>query len=1075
MFKLSGPPGRPTAACGLGVYRDELLGGDFNGNIFVAEPANNLVHRLVVSPSGTTFAGVRAKGEADVEFLAATDLWFRPVQIRTGPDGCVWVVDMHRSVIEHKVWIPAEELEPLDIFAGHNEGRIYRVRPQNTLARPIERLDQLDDEHLAAALDSPNGPQRDLAQQLLVQRQAHAAAPKLKDLAKSSKRGATRLQAMCALEGIGELDAATLQTTLADQHPGVRRHAIRLSEPYFAKSPEIVNSVLRLTEDSDPQIQVQVAYSLGELDNPQAAKALAKMAWAHRQDKDVQAAVWSSVSDKNVQPIVVDLISCAKAEPLPATLLGTVVRMSVKLGGADGINALAAELTNADEAGKAATWRLEAAAELVKQCRDAGVASAGFKALLEKLAPLVSVAKATLESDEKSETRLLPAMRLLAASGSAEQMLPALDRLLAPQTSAAVQQAVVKMAATLEGPAAAKAILGAWKAFTPPTRAVAFDIMLGRHDLTAALMDAVEAGQVRLADLSALQRERLLKHRNEMIRHRAVAALASAIDANRDKLVKQYLAAPAGEPTAERGRKIFTKVCSGCHQLEGAGHVVGPDLAALTSRTRQALTESILDPNRAVDARYQMYTALSVDGLSHAGILAEETSTSVTLVEQEGKSYTLLRADLEVLENSGRSLMPEGLEKDVSPSDMLDLIAYLTTQESPPKQLAGNSPRAASPDYDGAIWLLASNSQIYGGDVTFETPFKNIGYWHGQHDYVAWEVKTPESQDYEVFVHLACAPGDAGSKAVLEGGSPPLSLTVPSTGGYDRYQVIHAGRTSLAEGLCRLSLRPDGPLSTGNLMDLRGVYLSPVGKPTERAEHGDAPADGDDAATHIAKLLDGLAVGTKAEYERIPAIWEQAIAAGKRNEPGELIRVLELCLPAEDGRLADWQAVVIGGGLINGVSQAGAWPRQRFSQLLEDRPQLTKRWQNAIDRALAMADDPATPAGTRYDALRMLGVLDFKRAGGQLIRYVGTGSNQELEMGAVSALGDIDSPASTRALIDAYPKLHANHRRTAIKTLLRSNERTKALQTAIQEGRIPREDIGEEQASLIDASSGVDK
>jgi hypothetical protein len=443
----------------------------------------------------------------------------------------------------------------------------------------------------------------------------------------------------------------------------------------------------------------------------------------------------------------------------------------------------------------------------------------------------------------------------------------------------------------------------------------------------------------------------------------------------------------------------------------------------------------------------------------------------VTLVEQEGKSHTLLRTDLESLENSGRSLMPEGLEKDVSPAELLDLIAYLTTQEAPPKQLAGNSPRTINPDYDDALWLMAHTGRIYGEDITFETPFKNIGYWHGQHDYVAWDVETPEARDYEVFIHLACAPGDAGSKAVLEGCSPPLPLTVPSTAGYDQYQVVHVGRTHLAEGVCRLSLRPDGPLATPNLMDLRGVYLAPDGKPIERAEQGDAPSDGEDAATHIAHLLDGLAVGTKAEYDRIPSIWEQAIAAGKRNEPAELVRVLDLCLPDENEPLADWQAVVLGGGLVNGVSQAGDWPRERFSQLLEKRPHLATRWTHAVERASAMADDSATPTGTRYDALRMLGVLDLEHGGEQLLRYLGTQSDQELEMGAVSAVGDIDSSASIQALLDSYRKLHRHNQPIAIKALVRTPERRAALRAAIEAGQIPREDISNEQAALIDGSA----
>jgi putative membrane-bound dehydrogenase-like protein len=100
IYTLSGPPGLPTAACGLEFYRDELLGSDFTNNAFVAEPVNQLVHREVLTPQGSTFAGKRAVDEADREFLASTDPWFRPVQIRTGLDGCLYVVDMHREVIE---------------------------------------------------------------------------------------------------------------------------------------------------------------------------------------------------------------------------------------------------------------------------------------------------------------------------------------------------------------------------------------------------------------------------------------------------------------------------------------------------------------------------------------------------------------------------------------------------------------------------------------------------------------------------------------------------------------------------------------------------------------------------------------------------------------------------------------------------------------------------------------------------------------------------------------------------------------------------------------------------------------
>ena len=142
LFKLSGASGVATAACGLGIYRDDLLGENYRGNAFTCEPVNLLVHRLQLFPKGSTFVGRRAPEEAHSEFLSSTDTWFRPVQARTGPDGALWIVDMYRHVIEHPRWIPEEDLAKLDPRAGHDMGRIYRVRPKDAELRPWRRLDQ---------------------------------------------------------------------------------------------------------------------------------------------------------------------------------------------------------------------------------------------------------------------------------------------------------------------------------------------------------------------------------------------------------------------------------------------------------------------------------------------------------------------------------------------------------------------------------------------------------------------------------------------------------------------------------------------------------------------------------------------------------------------------------------------------------------------------------------------------------------------------------------------------------------------------------------------------------------------
>ena len=175
LMPLSGPAGIATAACGMGIYRDDLLGAEFTGNAFTCEPVNQLVHRMVLKPNGTTFIADRAADEAETEFLTSTDNWFRPVQARTAPDGSLWIVDMYRYVIEHSRWIPQNVQDELDVYAGNNLGRIYRVLPKDAKPRPWPRLDKLDTAQLVAALDSTNGWQRDMAQQLLVSRHDDAA------------------------------------------------------------------------------------------------------------------------------------------------------------------------------------------------------------------------------------------------------------------------------------------------------------------------------------------------------------------------------------------------------------------------------------------------------------------------------------------------------------------------------------------------------------------------------------------------------------------------------------------------------------------------------------------------------------------------------------------------------------------------------------------------------------------------------------------------------------------------------------------------------------------------------------
>jgi putative heme-binding domain-containing protein len=134
----------------------------------------------------------------------------------------------------------------------------------------------------------------------------------------------------------------------------------------------------------------------------------------------------------------------------------------------------------------------------------------------------------------------------------------------------------------------------------------------------------------------------------------------------------------------QTGRQVFQKNCSACHRLENEGREVGPNLAAMKNRGAETILLNVLDPNRELNPEFTEYIVATAQGQVFSGLIAGETATSITLKQGENKpDLVVLRVDIEELKNSGRSLMPEGMEKTIDQQAMADLIAYLTSLKSP--------------------------------------------------------------------------------------------------------------------------------------------------------------------------------------------------------------------------------------------------------------------------------------------------------------------------------------------------------------------------------------------------------
>lgn len=265
---------RFTSVCSPTVYRGDRLPAELYGNVFLAEPAANLVSRLIVSDDGTTLKSKKAYEGA--EFLASTDERFRPVYLSNAPDGTLYIVDAYHGIIQHKGFI-TEYLRDqilsrkLDQPSGH--GRIYRVVHDGTKRDVAPALSKATSAQLVDVLAHPNGWWRDTAQRLLVERGDRSVVNALKDRAERAADWRTRLHALWTLDGLDAIEPSTVTRALDDPSRDVRVSALRLAERWLGEGGSPIQAaVLKKLEDPDWAVRHQLAATIGALPQGVAAR-----------------------------------------------------------------------------------------------------------------------------------------------------------------------------------------------------------------------------------------------------------------------------------------------------------------------------------------------------------------------------------------------------------------------------------------------------------------------------------------------------------------------------------------------------------------------------------------------------------------------------------------------------------------------------------------------------------------------------------------------------------------------------------------------------------------------------------
>lgn len=676
--------GRFTAACGVYIYRGNLLPEEYRGCAYTCDPTGNLVHREVLQPHGATFQS--HPGRKGVEFLATPDDWSRPVFLTEGPDGALYLVDMYRAVIEHPQFMPPELKNRPDLLLGKERGRIWRIVPENYQHKSVRpQLGKATTAELVALLEHPGTWWRTTAQRLLLERQDRTAVPALQKLVQSSQEPRARILAAWLLEALGALPEPTVQKLLQDAHPEVRTQAVLLAESRLAKSPALQQAVLARATDAAAHVRFQTALSLGEWSDDRILPALAKIALAGVDDSWTRSAVASAVPEKAGKLLAQLLQDGLTAARTPGRL-ALLEELTTQIGARKDRTEAAAVLDALLKAGQHREsdntyWFLAGVDGLAQGMARRGIRLGDFlQALPAEKHPgvartqqlLTRAAQIALDEKRPQPERLL-AIRLLshAAWKNAAPALPLLS-----SSNQQVRLAAVQALSSHDRPEVADYLLKLWRTATPSLRREVTEALLRRPKSTLALLQAIQAGQIKPGDIDPLRTRQLLQHRDTALRTLAAKLLRNNLPADRQKVLAQYQPALHGGD-AKRGQEIFRKNCATCHRVANIGVDVGPNISDSRTRTEAALLTDILNPNLAIDNNYVNYTITTSKGQVLTGIIAGETSASITLKRAENQTDTVLRPDIDEIISSGVSLMPEGLEKNITVPEMADLLSFL--------------------------------------------------------------------------------------------------------------------------------------------------------------------------------------------------------------------------------------------------------------------------------------------------------------------------------------------------------------------------------------------------------------
>lgn len=711
-----------TAAAGHAVYTARTYPREYwNSTAFVSDPTGHLTATFRLNRNGADFSSKNSWN-----LLASDDEWTAPIMAEVGPDGNVWVIDWYNYIVQHNPTPAgfrngrgnAYETDLRD----KKHGRIYRVVYTKAEKKPALSLKDANAETLAKTLANDNMFWRLHAQRLLREHHALSVVPQLVELAKSSPVDASgscpaASHALWTLQSLGlDNEAAeqfTATATAALQHPaaGVRRNALLVLPKIPATAERLLAA--KLDSDADGQVRLAAFLTLAEIEGAPAAApriVAALQEDAVLQDRWLLDAVTSAAAANDVAVLTAAAGSGAQfkwSQALARERLSLVAQHLARGKNGATLGALLNELPAAPATvasaivsglekgwprGESATLTDDQETALLKLLKvvPAGEQSAVISLArklgsqkLDKFAAEIATSLLTTVQNDKADdaARITAAKQLVEFRKNDSTAAAGLLELLSPRVSPQLAQGFIEAAAKSEAAETGKSLLASLKSVTPGNKQAVVQAIVSRSDWTKMMLDAAEAGQFALNELTLDQKQSLAAHPDRTLRDRAKKLLEAGgglPNADRQKVIEELISITTdkGDPVA--GKAAFKKTCAKCHTHSGEGTKVGPDLTGMAVHPKKELVIHLLDPSRSVEGNYRAYTVLIDDGRVLTGLLASESKTAIEIFDAEGKKHAIQREQIEQLQQSPKSLMPEGFEKQLTKVELTDLLEFLT-------------------------------------------------------------------------------------------------------------------------------------------------------------------------------------------------------------------------------------------------------------------------------------------------------------------------------------------------------------------------------------------------------------